>query len=152
MIEIRPVSPENPDVSQLIAFHLSGMIENSPKGSIHALGHSGLISPEITMFGAFEAGECLSIGAVKTLNKTEGEVKSMRTHPKALGRGLGTMILRHIIAESKARSWNKLSLETGTGPSFDAAHHIYKTHGFVPCEAFGDYEATDFNRFFSLAL
>lgn len=151
-MQIRPVDPEEDAVKSLIAFHLSGMISNSPKGSVHALAGSKLSSDDITMFGAFKGETCVSIGALKTLSRIAGEIKSMRTHPEALGHGYGKAILQHIIQEARERGWTKLSLETGTGPSFDAAHHIYETHGFIPAEAFGDYKATDFNRFFSLTL
>ena len=45
-----------------------------------------------------------------------------------------------------------MSLETGRGPSFAAAIGLYESHGFEPCGPFGDYEASDFSRFFTLAL
>lgn len=152
MMDIRPIDPEQKTVKALIAFHLSGMTSNSPEGSVHALDGSKLSSDEITMFGAFDGETCVSIGALKTLSPTVGEIKSMRTHPDALGHGYGKAILQHLIQAARGRGFTKLSLETGTGPSFDAAHHIYETHGFMPTDAFGDYESTDFNRFFSLTL
>jgi len=152
MVEIKIVKAENPKVIPLIEIHLVGMISNSPAESVYALDSSGLSAPDVTLFGAFENDICVSIGAVKTLSSTHGEVKSMRTRPDALGHGHGKAILKHIIKVARQRGWTKLSLETGTGPSFDASHHIYKTHGFNPSEAFSDYESTDFNRFFSLNL
>jgi len=152
MIDIRIVKAENPKVASLIELHLSGMISNSPADSVYALDSSGLSGPDITLFGAFEKEACVSIGAIKTLSATHGEIKSMRTHPDALGRGHGKAILKHIIKTAKQRGLTRLSLETGTGPSFEAAHHIYKTHGFEASKAFSDYEATDFNRFFSRNL
>lgn len=152
MVDIRVVKPTNPKVAPLIELHLSGMMSNSPPGSVYALDGSGLSSADVTLFAAFEYDDCVSIGAVKRLSDTHGEVKSMRTQTDALGSGYGTAILKHIIAVAKQRNWKTLSLETGTGPSFDASHHIYKTHGFIPSDAFADYEATDFNRFFSLEL
>ena len=150
MIDIRIVKAGNPKVRPLIELHLSGMISNSPAESVYALDSSGLSAPGVTLFGAFENDMCVSIGAIKTLSSTHGEVKSMRTHLDALGHGHGKAILKHIIKVARQRGWTKLSLETGTGPSFDASHHIYKTHGFEQSGAFSDYLATDFNRFFSL--
>lgn len=45
------------------------------------------------------------------------------------------------------------SLETGTGPAFDAAHSLYRRFGFTDCGAFGDYSADDpFSRFMSRVL
>ena len=152
MVDIRLVNPQNPEIAAIIAFHLSGMVENSPKDSVYALNASGLSDPAVTLFGAFQNGKYLSIGALKTLSKTEGEIKSMRTIQSALGQGLGKAILRHIIQFARRSGITILFLETGTGQSFEAAHHIYKTYGFEPCAAFGDYAQSDFNRFFSLTL
>lgn len=152
MVEIRIIKPQDPEISAIIAFHLSGMVENSPKDSVYALNESGLSDPAVTLFGAFRNETCLSIGALKTFGKAEGEIKSMRTINSALGQGLGKAVLRHIIQFARTSGLTILFLETGTGQSFEAAHHIYKTYGFEPCAAFGDYAQSDFNRFFSLTL
>lgn len=152
MVEIRIVKPQDPEIAAIIAFHLSGMVENSPKKSVYALNASGLSDPAVTLFGAFRNEKCLSIGALKTLSKTKGEIKSMRTIKSALGQGLGKAVLRHIIQFAQTSGLTTLCLETGTGQSFDAAHHIYKTHGFKPCPAFGDYAQSEFNRFLALTL
>ena len=97
MTHIRIVNPQDPEIAAIIAFHLSGMVENSPKDSVYALNASGLSDPSVTLFGAFQNHICLSIGALKTLSQTEGEIKSMRTIKSALGQGLGKAILQHII-------------------------------------------------------
>ena len=152
MTSINIVDPKDPEVAAIIAFHLSGMVENSPKDSVYALNASGLSDPQVTLFGAFVEDKCLSIGALKILSPTEGEIKSMRTVQSALGQGLGQSILEHIIQYAQNNGLETLMLETGTGPSFAAAHHIYKTHRFLPCPAFGDYKNSDFNRFFALTL
>lgn len=152
MIEIRSVKPTDPEVAALIRFHLSGMTANSPKDAIYALDTSGLSSSDVKLFGAFENDNCLSIGALKSLSPTDGEIKSMRTAEAALGRGLGKAVLKHIIEFARSNGTNNLYLETGTGPTFAAAHHIYHTHGFVPCEPFSDYAKSNFNRFFCLKI
>lgn len=152
MVDIRIVNPQDPEIAAIIAFHLSGMAENSPKDSVYALNASGLSEPAVTLFGAFQNDKCLSIGALKKLSQTEGEIKSMRTVKSALGQGLGKAILKHIIQVARNNELKTLFLETGTGQSFEAAHHIYETHGFNPCPAFGDYAQSDFNRFFALKL
>lgn len=152
LTDIRIVDPKDPEIAAIISYHLSGMVENSPKDSVYALDTSGLSDIAVTLFGAFQNGSCLSIGALKQLSQTEGEIKSMRTVQTALGKGLGKAILQHIIEFARDTGLNKLLLETGTGSSFEAAHHIYDTHGFKPCPPFGNYTSTDFNRFFALSL
>ncbi len=143
---------DDPQVIALLETHARGMLDNSPPGSCHFLDLSGLKTPDITFLSAWDGDTLLGIGAVKALGDGTGEIKSMRTAASAVGRGTGATILRHIIALARVRGYSALKLETGTGPSFDAAHRLYARHGFVPCPAFGDYEASDFNRFYALDL
>jgi len=56
------------------------------------------------------------------------------------------------VATARARGYARLSLETGSGPAFDAAHALYARHGFVPCGPFGGYVEDPFSRFLTLAL
>ncbi len=56
------------------------------------------------------------------------------------------------MAEAKKRAYARLSLETGSGPSFDAALALYRKHGFVNGEAFGDYTKSAFNQFLHLDM
>lgn len=143
---------DDPQVIGLLEIHAGGMLANSPPGTCHFLDLSGLKTPDITFLSAWEGEALLGIGAVKALDGESGEIKSMRTAEAALGRGVGTAILQHIIGLARARGYTALKLETGTGAAFDAAHALYARHGFVPCPPFADYEATDFNRFFVLPL
>jgi putative acetyltransferase len=76
----------------------------------------------------------------------------MRTHPDHLRKGAAAAILARIIDEARARGLRRLSLETGRGPSFDAAVALYRRFGFVNGGAFGDYEASAYNQFFHLDL
>ena len=152
MTEIREGGLDDPQVVALLEIHAGGMLANSPPGTCHFLDLSGLKTPDITFLSAWQGETLLGIGAVKALDGTTGEIKSMRTAEAALGRGVGTAILRHIVALARERGYAALKLETGTGPAFGAAHALYARHGFVPCPPFADYEATEFNRFFALAL
>lgn len=151
-MEIREGGLDDRQVIALLEVHAGGMLANSPPGTTHFLDLSGLKTPDITFLSAWENEALLGIGAVKQLDGETGEIKSMRTAETALGRGVGTAVLRHIIALARERGYATLKLETGTGPAFDAAHTLYARHGFAPCPPFADYEATDFNRFFALAL
>lgn len=143
---------DDPQVIALLEVHAGGMLANSPPGTCHFLDLSKLKTPDITFLSAWEGETLLGIGAVKQLDGETGEIKSMRTAEAALGRGVGTVILRHIIGLARERGYAALKLETGTGDAFDAAHALYARHGFVPCPPFADYAATDFNSFFALEL
>ncbi|MCW3837508.1 GNAT family N-acetyltransferase [Sphingomonas canadensis] len=153
MMQIRDGGLDDPRVIALLELHARGMLDNSPADSCHFLDLSGLKVPEVRFWSAWDGEELLGIGAVKAIEPGHGEVKSMRTAPQHLGKGVGAAILEHILAAARASGWRRLSLETGSTPAFDAAHALYRKYGFVPCGAFGGYPADDpFSRFLTLEL
>ena len=86
------------------------------------------------------------------LSNGNGEIKSMRTHPDFLRKGAAAWILDTIIAAACTRGMKRLSLETGSGPSFDPALALYRRRGFLNGAPFADYEPSDFNQFLHLEL
>jgi putative acetyltransferase len=112
----------------------------------------GLRDPAVTFWSARDGGELVGVGALKELALDHGEIKSMRTAPSALGRGVGRAILHHIVGEARSRDYRRLSLETGSTEPFAAALRLYESEGFVSCGPFGDYEYTPFTRFFTREL
>ena len=152
-MEIREGGLEQAAVADLLRLHLAGMAELSPPGSVHALDLSGLRAPDVSFWAAWDGSDVLGCGALKALGDDEGEIKSMRTAPAHLRKGVAAALLEHIIAVARQRSYRRLSLETGTGPAFAPAHAFYRRFGFTDCVAFGEYPADDpFSRFMSRAL
>jgi putative acetyltransferase len=139
-------------VKALLVRHLQGMHANSPPGSVFALDWSGLQKPEISFYAAWDGEELMGCGALKELDRKSGEIKSMRTADAHLRKGVAERLLLHIMAEAKRRSYTRLSLETGSGPAFDPALTLYRKHGFVNGDAFGDYTKSAFNQFLHLNL
>ena len=76
----------------------------------------------------------------------------MHTAEAARGRGVGSAMLRHIIAAARARGMSRLSLETGSWAYFEPARALYRRHGFVESEPFGDYKPDPNSTFMTLAL
>lgn len=136
----------------LIRLHLEGMHAHSPPGSVFALDFSGLTAPNVTVLTAWQADKIAGIGALKELGERIGEVKSMRTHPDFLRRGVAAALLEHIIDVARAKGMRRLSLETGSGAYFDPALSLYRRRGFMDGVAFADYKRTDFNQFLHLEL
>lgn len=136
----------------LLALHLAGMHASSPPGSVFALDLSGLQVPEVTVWSAWDEDTLVGIGALKMLGADTGEIKSMRTHPEHLRRGVAAALLEHIIGEARRRGLSRLSLETGSGPAFEPALALYRRRGFTNGERFGDYEQSAFNQFLHLPL
>jgi putative acetyltransferase len=152
MFEVREDDLSGDATLRLLALHLSGMHANSPPDGVYALDLSGLKAPGVTVWSVWEGAEVVGIGALKELGNGSGEVKSMRTHPNHLRRGVAVLLLDHIESEAKARGLTRLSLETGSGPAFEPALALYRNHGFVDGEAFSDYEPSAFNQFLHLQL
>jgi putative acetyltransferase len=151
-LTFNPGDLDSSDVQALLAYHFEQMRETSPPEACHVLPIDGLRDPAVTFWSAREAGALMGIGALKELTSDLGEVKSMRTAPAALGRGVGRKILHHIVAQAKSRGYARLSLETGSTEPFAAALRLYQSEGFIPCGPFGGYEDTPFTRFFTREL
>jgi putative acetyltransferase len=136
----------------LLALHLAGMHASSPPDTVYALDLSGLQAPGITVWSAWDGDRIAGIGALKRLGDGGAEIKSMRTHPDHLRRGVARVLLLHIIATARAEGIATLRLETGTGDAFEPALALYRAHGFTEGPRFGDYQASDFNQFLHLTL
>ena len=143
---------DSDDVRALLDFHFAQMRGNSPPEACHVLPADGLRDPAVTLWSVREGGQLLGVGALKQLSPDHGEVKSMRTAPDALGRGVGRALLHHILEQARRRGYKRLSLETGATGPFAAALRLYESEGFAPCGPFGGYADTTFTRFFSLVL
>lgn len=152
MIEFREDDLSGAEVQALLALHLAGMHASSPPGTVYALDLSGLKAPEVTVWTAWQGGALLGVGALKSLGAGAGEIKSMRTHPDYLRQGVAAALLDHIIEEARARGWRRLSLETGSGPAFEASLALYRKRGFTDAEAFGGYTPSAFNQFLYMDL
>jgi putative acetyltransferase len=152
-MEIRAGGLDHPAVADLLRLHLADTAQYSPPESVHALDPAALAVPEISFWAAWDGDTLLGCGALKALGGEEGEIKSMRTAPRHVRRGVAAALLEHIISVARARNYRRLSLETGTNPAFEPAHALYRRFGFADCGAFADYPADDpFSRFMSLAL
>lgn len=152
MLAIRPDDLSSEPTRALLALHLAGMHAASPPGTVFALDLSGLQVPAVTVWTAWEGDAIAGIGALKALDDGTAEVKSMRTHPDHLRKGVAAALLEHIIATARARGYRRLSLETGSGPAFEPALALYRKRGFVNGDAFGDYVSSEFNQFLHLQL
>jgi putative acetyltransferase len=143
---------EDPRVVTLLYAHRVRARAETAPGSAHALDVSGLRTPEVTFWSAWEGDEVVGIGALKRLSANHGEVKSMHTAEAARGKGVGSAMLRHIMAAARAGGMSRLSLETGSWPYFEPARAFYGRHGFVECPAFGEYREDPNSVFMTITL
>lgn len=140
------------EIQALLETHARGMTDNSPEGACHFLDLSGLLADEVTVWSIWDGASLAGCGALREIEPTHGEVKSMRTDEAHLGKGVGRKMLNHIIATAKERGYERLSLETGASAAFGAALHLYKSSGFERCGPFDTYEETDFSVYMTLDL
>jgi len=136
----------------LVARHLAGMFEDSPPENVFALDVDALRDPKVTFWSGWDGDELVVIGALKTMDAANGELKSMRVADAHRGTGAGRAILRHIVDEARARGMRTLWLETGSPESFLPARRLYASEGFVECGAFGDYPENPFSVFMTRDL
>ena len=152
MFEIREDNLAGEPVRRLLALHLAGMLTASPPEFSFALDLSGLKAPGMTVWSAWDGEAIAGVGALKMLGGGAGEVKSMRTAPAYLRRGVAAQLLEHIIGEARQRGLRRLSLETGSTAEFEPALALYRKRGFVDGAPFADYQPSAFNQFLHLAL
>jgi putative acetyltransferase len=84
-------------------------------------------------------GALVGVGALKQLDESQAELKSMHTAEKARGRGVGRALVDHLLAVAASRNYQRVSLETGTMDAFAPARSLYAKVGFTPCQSFGEY-------------
>ena len=139
-MDIRTDNLESTEVLALLREHLDSLAPTAPAESRHALDSSGLSGPDVTFWCVWDGQELAGFGALKHLCESHGEVKSMRTAASHLRRGVGSMMLQHIIREAIARGYSRLSLETGSMKFFEPARRLYASFGFEACAPFDSYK------------
>jgi putative acetyltransferase len=149
---IAPGDLSDPRVLRLLGDHLADMYATSPPESVHALDVTALQHPDVTFWALAEGDQLLGCVALKQLDARHGELKSMRTDAAARGRGLGRLLLQHVVAEARARGYLRLSLETGTEDFFRPARALYRSHGFVETGPFGSYTLDPNSVYLTLEL
>ena len=149
---VRVADVSDPEVLALLKAHLSGMQAHSPPGSVHALEPEGLRIPGVSLYAAWDGDDLMAIAALKKVDATTAEIKSMRTADAHLRRGAAAFLLEYLMAIALMRGYRRLSLETGSGPAFEPALALYRRYGFEIGPVFGGYEASPFNQFMHLQL
>ena len=139
MINLAAESPLGPDLALLMARHRAEMHADTPPESIHMMEASQLVAPGIAFYVMREAGRPVAMGALKRIDGTHAEIKSMHVLAEARGRGLSKRMLEYLIAEAKAAGFLRLSLETGAQAMFRPARMLYEGAGFADCAPFEGY-------------
>jgi len=119
---------------------------------VHALDLEGLRAPEVDFWSAWLGSELVGCGALKELNASHGELKSMRTAASHLRKGVAAAILEHMMNVARKRAYRQLSLETGSMEAFAPARALYARFGFELCGPFADYVEDPYSVFMTREL
>lgn len=139
MIAIAREHPVQPDLALLHERHTQAMHADTPPESIHMMSADALAHPDIAFFVMRDDGRPVGMGAVKRITPDHAELKSMHILHEDRGRGLAQTMLDHLIVMARADGITRLSLETGSQPSFEAARRLYFAAGFEECGPFEGY-------------
>ena len=140
------------EIAALLEAHLRLMRSQSPACSVHALDLNKLRVPEITFWSAWVDGELLGCVALKDLQASHGEIKSMHTTRSARGKGVAAQMLTHLEKHARSSGLLRLSLETGSQDAFIPARSLYAKYGYRLCEPFADYTVDPNSTFMSKKL
>ncbi|MGB1973892.1 MAG: GNAT family N-acetyltransferase [Vibrio toranzoniae] len=140
------------EVIELLEEHLADMYATSPPESVHALDIKALKSPEITFFSAWKDNQLLGCVAIKELDHSHAELKSMRTSQFARQSGVASKLLQHALDTATIRQYQRISLETGSEAYFKPARRLYEKFGFDYCEPFADYRLDPNSHFMSIEV
>lgn len=151
-MDIRQGGLDTAEVAALLGEHLVEMRRYSPPESVHALDLDRLRTPDLTFWSVWDGSDVLACGALRELDPTHGELKSMRTAAAHRRRGVAAALLEHLVAEARSRGYARVSLETGSPEAFAPARALYAGYGFRACGPFGPYVADDFSVFMTLDL
>jgi len=151
-VDIRVDDLSGRDIAAFLKDHIDDMISVSPPQSRHVLDLDGLRQAAITFWTMRVADQVIACGALKAISADHAEIKSMRTAQGHRGRGIASLMLRHIIGEAKARGYRRLSIETGSMEFFKPARALYAKHGFAVCPPFANYGEDPNSVFMSIEL
>lgn len=153
-MEIRIIDDDlnGPEIQALLTAHLDFTAEDSPPESRHALDLDGLRVPTISFWTAWDEDDILGCCALSELDPHHGEIKSMHTAHRHRGKGIAAQLLKHAISVAQTRSYNRLSLETGSMESFAPARALYARHGFTICGPFSSYREDPNSSYMTLEL
>jgi putative acetyltransferase len=143
-IDIRPTSPEHPQVRTLIGeldAYLASLYE--PEDN-HILDLEALLHPSVTFLGAWDGETVVGCGAVRVMPAEDetggapyGEIKRMYVQPARRGERIARTLLEGLEAVLRGQDVDRALLETGRDQS--EALRLYQRCGYATRGTFGGY-------------
>ncbi len=148
-IAVAAETPLQDDVRAMVADLNATMIPLTPREFQFQLTVEQMADPSVTTLVARdEGGRHVGMASLKDHGGGLGEVKRMFTLPQVRGKRIGSLLLERIERLARDKGLNRLVLETGEAPGFEAAYRVYERGGFTVCGAVLDYPDSGFSRFY----
>ena len=144
--------PRTPEVAELLARHLAFAHATTPICHVHALDLDRLCEPAISLFTIRKNGAVVAVGAIRHLDDSHCELKSMHVRAAERAAGFGKALLDHLLSVARQRGYERVSLETGTMEAFAPARRLYERAGFRPCPPFGEYTDNEHSMCMTLPI
>ena len=143
---------DNQEVHELLTKHFIELRAASPEGSAHVLDIPGLKVSSIKFWSLWQNDKLMGCGALKFLDKTHGEFKSIRIHDNFRRVGNGINVINYLVNEAKKLNIVRLSIETGASDFFKPARKLFKNCGFKTCKPFAHYKEDVNSIYFTKTL
>lgn len=151
-MELKPNDFDNKEVHELLSRHFIELRSVSPEGSTHVLDIDGLKSPSIKFWSFWDNNKLIGCGALKLIDKTHGEFKSIRISAEYQKTGYGKKLVNELFKEAKKLNISKISVETGSGDFFLPARKLFLSSGFNPCKPFAHYIDDPNSKYYDIYL
>lgn len=151
-LAFREADLADPRIQHLLASHTERALSNARCREGHALDLDALRGSNIDVRSIWKDGKPIAVGALRAVDATHGELKSMFVADEARGRGVGRALLDHLVDFAREKGMTRLSLETGASDYFDAARALYARNGFEVCDAFADLPPHDDSVFMTRTI
>lgn len=151
-LAFREADLADPRIQHLLASHTERALSNARCREGHALDLDALRGSNIDVRSIWKDGKPIAVGALRTIDATHGELKSMFVADEARGQGAGRALLDHLVDFAREKRMTRLSLETGVSDYFDAARALYARNGFEVCDAFADLPPHDDSVFMTRTI
>ena len=151
-MEIKIEDPRTEEVSVLLQKHLDFCHSVTPAENVFALNVEKLRLPGITLFGARDQGELVGVCALKLITLTHAELKSMHVLASSRGKGVGGLLVSHVLDFARAGGIERMSLETSPDDAFASARRLYTSQGFLESGPFADYRESPASAFMTRSV
>ncbi|MBK1614211.1 GNAT family N-acetyltransferase [Rubrivivax gelatinosus] len=157
MLTIRPESPDQPEVVELLAQLDAYLAALYPPEANHILDVKALLAPDVYFQVARRAGRLVGIAAFRRMpgetatgGEPYGEIKRMYVPPAERGQRIAEKLLHALEDRLLIESYRWALLETGVDQH--EAIRLYERCGYTRRAAFAGYPDNGLSAFYAKAL